>query len=91
MTDSHRFMAHLGLLLTHEQMRWLREDAPKGDGTKGWIGTRVTLFTAQADGDALRDWVSELRASGKTNAEIADEVCRSKSRVEHLVSEMGLT
>jgi len=104
MSDSFRYRQHLRAALrmaarhapdperaASEALHWLDEVAPQPDGSKGWRHARVTHSTLYDDAVQLRARITELRAEGKTNAEIAEAVNRSESRVEHLVVELGLT
>ena len=104
MSDSFRYRQHLRLALgmaaryapnpeleVKRALKWLDEDAPQPDGSKGWRSMRVTHSTLYDDTALLKERVMELRGEGKSNAEIAEAVNRSEPRIEHLVCELGLT
>ena len=72
-------------------MHWLDEEAMCPDGTKGWRGVRVTWTPTAEQAARLRARIDELHEDGKSAEEIAAAVNRSRSRVEHILSELGLT
>lgn len=72
-------------------MRWLDEGAPCPDGTKGFLGKRITWSRTAEDTARLHERVRTLRAAGLRNEEIAEQVGRSVGHIEHLVCDLGLT